>query len=91
MPIYEYICTDCGHELEVLQKISEPLLETCPVCAKNTLTKKISAAAFHLKGTGWYKTDFAGKKTNNTEKSKNETPASSSSCATGKCPATASS
>jgi putative FmdB family regulatory protein len=85
MPIYEYICTDCGHELEVLQKLSDPLLEKCPVCTKNSLTKKISAAAFHLKGTGWYKTDFAGKKPENKEK----TPAPS--CATGKCPASASS
>jgi putative FmdB family regulatory protein len=85
MPIYEYVCNDCGHEMEVLQKMSDPLLETCPACTKNTLIKKVSAAAFHLKGTGWYKTDFADKKTDTKAKTKEKTPAPS--CATGKCPA----
>ncbi len=58
MPIYEYQCTACGGELEVLQKISEAAPETCPACGKNALKKKISAAAFRLKGGGWYETDF---------------------------------
>ena len=64
MPIYEYQCSDCGHELEVLQKISDPVLTECPNCAHSTLKKKISAAAFRLKGGGWYETDFkkSGKK-----------------------------
>lgn len=58
MPIYEYQCQDCSHALEALQKISdEPLLE-CPACGKASLKKKISAAAFRLKGEGWYETDF---------------------------------
>lgn len=61
MPIYEYACTDCGHELEVLQKINDLPPEQCPTCGKNTLKKRISATAFHLKGTGWYKTDFKDK------------------------------
>jgi putative FmdB family regulatory protein len=58
MPIYEYRCSSCGNEHEVLQKISEPLLTTCPTCRKDTLTKLISAAGFQLKGSGWYATDF---------------------------------
>jgi len=62
MPFYEYTCTDCGHEMEVLQKMSDQALEQCPACGQNTLKKLISASAFHLKGTGWYKTDFSGKK-----------------------------
>jgi len=62
MPIYEYACTDCDHKLEVIQKMSDLPLEQCPVCGKNTLKKLMSAAAFHLKGTGWYETDFSGKK-----------------------------
>ncbi|EDN67479.1 conserved hypothetical protein [Beggiatoa sp. PS] len=62
MPIYEYACTDCGHELEILQKMNDLLLEQCPACGQNTLKKQISAVAFHLKGTGWYETDFKGKK-----------------------------
>ncbi|MEM9254927.1 MAG: zinc ribbon domain-containing protein [Pseudomonadota bacterium] len=58
MPIYEYQCQACHEQLEVLQKISdEPLLD-CPACGKPALKKKISAAAFRLKGSGWYETDF---------------------------------
>jgi putative FmdB family regulatory protein len=73
MPIYEYVCTDCDHELEVLQKMGDLPLEKCPACGLNTLKKQISAAAFHLKGTGWYETDFKGKKkTGETEKSNKE-------------------
>ena len=58
MPIYEYVCDPCGHHLEALQKISEEPLIYCPECGEATLRKKVSAAAFRLKGTGWYETDF---------------------------------
>lgn len=58
MPIYEYRCASCGHELEALQKLSEAPLRECPACQKPALTKKVSAAGFHLKGSGWYVTDF---------------------------------
>ncbi|RFF29051.1 FmdB family zinc ribbon protein [Wenzhouxiangella sediminis] len=58
MPIYEYRCQACGHELEKLQKISDQPLVDCPECGKPTLTKLISAAGFRLKGGGWYETDF---------------------------------
>ena len=58
MPIYEYQCTACDKEIEVLQKISDEPLQTCPVCGESALKKKISAAAFRLKGGGWYETDF---------------------------------
>ena len=58
MPIYEYACDQCGHHLEALQKISEEALIYCPECGEATLRKKVSAAAFRLKGTGWYETDF---------------------------------
>jgi putative FmdB family regulatory protein len=60
MPIYEYRCGACGHELEVLQKLSEPPLSECPQCAKPALSKLISAVGFQLKGSGWYATDFKG-------------------------------
>ena len=64
MPIYEYKCSDCEHELEKLQKISDAALTDCPECGKPTLKKMISAAGFKLKGSGWYETDFknSGKK-----------------------------
>lgn len=66
MPIYEYECKDCGHRLEALQKMSDAALVDCPACHKPALQKLISAAAFRLKGGGWYETDFksGGKKKN---------------------------
>jgi putative FmdB family regulatory protein len=60
MPIYEYRCESCGHELEALQKLSDPLLTECPECKQETLKKVLSAAGFRLKGSGWYETDFKG-------------------------------
>jgi len=64
MPIYQYQCTGCGHQLEALQKISDPKLTECPACNESMLKKQVTAAAFKLKGTGWYETDFknSGKK-----------------------------
>jgi putative FmdB family regulatory protein len=58
MPIYEYQCQSCSHALEALQKISENPLRECPACGEEKLKKKVSAAAFRLKGGGWYETDF---------------------------------
>jgi putative FmdB family regulatory protein len=58
MPIYEYQCTECGHELEKLQRMSDDALKECPACEKPDLKRLISAAAFRLKGGGWYETDF---------------------------------
>ena len=63
MPIYEYKCELCGHQLEMLQKISDEPAKTCPACGGDGLRKLVSAAAFKLKGTGWYETDFKDKKT----------------------------
>lgn len=61
MPVYEYQCKACGRIEEAFQKISEPPLETCPEC-KGTLKKLISQSSFHLKGSGWYVTDYGGAK-----------------------------
>jgi putative FmdB family regulatory protein len=60
MPIYEYACQACGHELEAIQKLSDPPLRVCPACEQPQLRKRISAAGFQLKGSGWYATDFKG-------------------------------
>ena len=71
MPIYEYRCDSCHHELEIIQKFSDATLKDCPACGKATLKKLVSAGGgFQLKGSGWYATDFKGgsKKTENTEK-----------------------
>ena len=68
MPIYDYQCTTCGHEMEALQKISDPRLTDCPACNAATLHKKVTAAAFRLSGSGWYETDFkSGDKKNLTD------------------------
>lgn len=60
MPIYAYQCTSCGHAKDVLQKISDPVLTTCPACGAESFQKQITAAGFQLKGSGWYVTDFRG-------------------------------
>jgi putative FmdB family regulatory protein len=64
MPFYEYQCRACGHQLEALQKVSDPVLKKCPSCGKNQLTKLVSAPVFRLKGGGWYETDFKTDKEN---------------------------
>lgn len=61
MPIYEYECAACGAHHEFIQKFSEGPKRKCPSCGKLRLRKQISAAAFHLKGDGWYATDFRDK------------------------------
>ncbi len=69
MPFYEYQCTKCGHEEEVLQKISDKPLKKCAACGKSSMKKKVSATAFRLKGSGWYETDFkSGSKKNLADK-----------------------
>ena len=60
MPIYEYQCAACGQVVERWQKISDSPLADCPACG-GSLHKIISSCAFHLKGSGWYVTDYAGK------------------------------
>ncbi|OGT42009.1 MAG: hypothetical protein A3F42_04405 [Gammaproteobacteria bacterium RIFCSPHIGHO2_12_FULL_37_34] len=69
MPIYEYQCQACGHQLEAFQKVSEAALTECPKCHQTTLNKLVSAAGFQLKGSGWYATDYRDKeKAKQTEK-----------------------
>jgi len=61
MPIYEYQCTGCHHEYDLIQKMSEAPVTQCPKCFENSATRLVSAPAFQLKGTGWYATDFKDK------------------------------
>ncbi|MGD9022174.1 MAG: zinc ribbon domain-containing protein [Deltaproteobacteria bacterium] len=75
MPIYEYECTKCGRIEESWQKFSDKPLSTCKHCS-GKLHKLISQSAFHLKGTGWYVTDYANKSGSSspqTEKKKPDT------------------
>jgi putative FmdB family regulatory protein len=81
MPIYEYKCKDCGHQMDALQKMSDDPLKDCPSCGQPALNKQISAAGFRLKGGGWYETDFkTGTKKNLAgDSAPGKSPASSSS------------
>jgi putative FmdB family regulatory protein len=60
MPIYAYRCSSCGHAKDVLQKVSDPVLTSCPACGAEAFAKQVTAAGFQLKGSGWYVTDFRG-------------------------------
>ena len=87
MPIYEYRCNSCGHQLESLQKLSDPPLTDCPECSKPSLQKQISAAGFRLSGGGWYETDFkSGAKRNVAEKESGSSGSGGGhSCGSGGC------
>lgn len=86
MPIYEYRCEACGHQLEALQKMNDPALTDCPECKQTALKKTLSAAAFRLKGGGWYETDFKGGKQKNVHESGDSAPSKpSASCGGGTC------
>jgi putative FmdB family regulatory protein len=77
MPLREYQCDACGHRFEVIQKMSDPPLEACPKCGE--VVRKLQAApAFHLKGSGWYATDYA-KKDQSTAKSEDESKGAATS------------
>nr|NJM01042.1 zinc ribbon domain-containing protein [Desulfobacula sp.] len=72
MPVYEYQCKDCGKIEEVFQKISDPVRTTCSHC-KGGLSKLISQSSFHLKGSGWYVTDYGGAKSGSETKPETKT------------------
>ncbi|OIP15967.1 MAG: FmdB family transcriptional regulator [Betaproteobacteria bacterium CG2_30_59_46] len=80
MPIYEYRCSSCGFQKEYIQKMSDAPLTACPECKQETFVKMLSAAGFHLKGSGWYQTDFKGG-----SKSKEESKAAAPGCCGGGC------
>lgn len=78
MPIYEYRCSDCGTQQDVMQKLSDAPLTTCPQCGKETFSKQLSASGFQLKGNGYYVTDF--------KNSGKPAPACAPCAAAGSCP-----
>ena len=79
MPLREYQCDACGHRFEVIQRMSDPPLEACPKCG-DILRKLQAAPAFHLKGSGWYATDYA-KKDQSSAKSEDESKAAAAGSA----------
>ena len=93
MPIYAYKCDSCGFSKDVLQKISDAPLTTCPSCQQPTFSKQVTAAGFQLKGSGWYATDFkgGGSKPAESKKEAESKPAESAApaCGAGACGACA--
>jgi putative FmdB family regulatory protein len=103
MPIYEYRCSECGHQQEFLQKVSDAPLSVCTKCGKPSFSKMVTAAGFQLKGSGWYATDFknSGSKPQAKDSAKSgDSPAGDAkpdggekkaapSCGAGGCPACA--
>jgi len=89
MPIYGYQCQACGHEFELIQKMSDSAPSVCPACGKPDVRKQLSAAGFQLKGSGWYATDFKGdKKTSEKKAAEKDSPDSgpkSGGCGGGAC------
>ncbi len=84
MPIYAYGCSSCGLQKDVMQKMSDSPLTTCPECGKKTFVKQLTAAGFQLKGSGYYATDF---KNSNQPKPKAEPEPACAPCASaGSCP-----
>jgi putative FmdB family regulatory protein len=88
MPIYEYQCGTCGSRLEVLQGLNDAPLTDCPDCGQSALTKLISVSGFQLKGSGWYKSDYARKPVDTGSKSETS-EGQGSSCGQGACAACA--
>ena len=95
MPIYAYRCAQCGFEKDVMQKISDPLLTSCPECKAESFAKQLTAPGFQLKGNGWYATDFKGggssKPATATPAAAESAPAAVPPCqgGTGACPSCA--
>ena len=96
MPIYEYRCQDCDYEFERMQKFSDPPLEDCPSC-DGDVQKLISRSTFHLKGDGWYVTDYARKSGSNgssndsSDSSKSDTSSQSETSSESKASSTSTS
>lgn len=85
MPIYEYQCSTCHQQYDLLQKMSDVPDTLCPHCHNHTAVRLVSAAGFQLKGSGWYETDFKNKAP---DKSKVDTTASTSTTSSDKTPVT---
>jgi len=77
MPIYEYKCRKCGKEFELFQRMSDPVAKSCKFC-QGPVEKLMSLSSFHLKGSGWYVTDYGGKKAGAAEAKKEEIAAETS-------------
>lgn len=86
MPIYGYHCQACGHDFELMQKMSDPAPDACPSCGQSEVRKQLSAAGFQLKGQGWYATDFkGGAKKDSSSDSGTDSGSKTGGCGGGAC------
>jgi putative FmdB family regulatory protein len=90
VPLYEYQCKSCQHRFEKIQKFSDPLVTLCPKCGKESVEQLLSAPAVQFKGSGWYVTDYAGKKPSSAASNGNGTGSDSSTSTTKSEPSTTS-
>lgn len=86
MPLYEYQCESCGARFELIRKFSDPPLDACPTC-QGPVRKLVSSPAFHLKGSGWYATDYAKKTASTGEKKAGESVTAATADSAAKEPA----
>ncbi|WP_029147399.1 FmdB family zinc ribbon protein [Methylophilus sp. 5] len=75
MPIYDFQCTACGYQQELMRKVSAPSVDACPKCAQQTFSKQVSAPNFQLTGSGWYATDFKNSQAKTSTQSTESAPA----------------
>ena len=87
MPIYEYQCSKCGKEFEVFQRMTDPAVTSCKFC-QGKVRKLMSLSSFQLKGSGWYATDYGGKKAPHTEHTEKKESAVSDAPKSAPAPAT---
>jgi putative FmdB family regulatory protein len=78
LPLYEYKCEKCGHVFEKIEPMSAPEVKKCPNCKKGKAVRQLSSSAIQFKGTGWYVTDYAGKKPSSSTSESGESKAASS-------------
>jgi putative FmdB family regulatory protein len=83
MPIYDFQCSECGYQQELMRKVSAPSVDTCPQCQKETFSKKVSAPNFQLSGSGWYATDFKGGSNSSASKAAEPASTEGAKCAAG--------
>jgi putative FmdB family regulatory protein len=88
MPLYEYRCDSCGATFEVIQKFSDPTVDTCRKCG-GTVQRMASAPAIQFKGTGWYVTDYARKGSGGSDSERKSSSSTNGSSSSDKPAATA--
>lgn len=74
MPMYDYLCTACEHEFELLQAIGDPIPQFCPKCNRETVKKKVVAPSFKFKGGGWYKDLYSNPASSGEKPSSDDSP-----------------